>query len=199
MSLLLTRWNFILFLILVLFTFLSKDYIVNSQLEIEEDHGEIVQVLSEQNMLSQRIAKLALLIQNDLDYDTIANSRPDSLARHIPRWVANHEWLIRNNRKHTDDDSVAVRVSRLLNQATPYVREISSAGQLVLDYRLTDRAIFDKAVSIIDRKELPYHYFIDRSIKLYTQQMEAEYKFLNNFQYALTILAILILFAGFFF
>jgi len=196
---LLTRWNFILFFILVFFTFLLKDYFINSQREIDEDHGEIVRVLSEQNMLSQRITKLALLIQNDLDYDTVANSRPDSLARLVPRWVANHEWLLKNNRKHTADDSVAVRVSRLINQATPYVREISSAGQRVLDYRLTDRVIFDKAVSIIDRKELPYHDLIDRSIKLYTGQMEAEYTFLNSFQYALTVLAMLFLSAGFFF
>ena len=157
MSLLLTRWNFIFFFMLVFFTFLLKDYFINSQREMDEDHGEIVQVLSEQNMLSQRITKLALLIQNDLDYDTVASSRPDSLARLVPRWVTNHEWLIKNNRKHTADDSVAVRVTRLINQATPYVREISSAGQRVLDYRLSDRAIFDKAVSVIDRKELPYH------------------------------------------
>jgi len=194
---LLKRKNFIYLFVVVILSFGLKDYIVNSLISIDEDHKEILKVLAEQNMLSQRITKLALLIQNDLEKDTVANSRPDSLARHIPRWQANHEWLVHNNIKHTDDDYTAEQVSFYINECTRYVEVMSSAGMQLLAARGKSREIVDRSVSIIDRYELPYHDLIERSIQLYNKQMAEEYRFLTRLQYFLSAMAILVLVIGF--
>jgi len=198
-NLLVQRKNFALLLIIVILTFGIKDYIINSLISIDEDHKDIVNVLSEQNMLSQRITKLALLIQNDLDQDTIARSRLDSLEKLLPRWRKNHEWLRVNNVKHTEDDYIAEEVSMLISKMDTLVKIISRSGFEILEYRLVDRKRFDRAVKIIDREELPYHALVDRSLQLYRSQIENEFKFLKNLQFGLSIIAILTLVIGFIF
>ena len=75
-------------------------------------------------MLSQRITKLALLIQNDIEADTIANTRPDSLKIHLTRWKTNHVWLLQSNIKHGLNDITANRVDSLLRLASPLVDTI---------------------------------------------------------------------------
>ncbi len=80
------RTNYLLLLILVLIAMGAKDQISYYFLKIDSENEKILNVLAEQNVLSQRITKLSLLIQNDLEFDTIANSRPDSLGRLLPRW-----------------------------------------------------------------------------------------------------------------
>jgi len=193
----LKRKNFIYLFIVVVLAFSSKDYIINSLINVDEDHKDIVRVLAEQNMLSQRITKLALLIQNDLDKDTVANSRPDSLARLIPRWKSNHQWLRIHNIKHGEDDRIAELVTEYIEQSAQYVETISSAGMEILEFRKKDRRRVDQAVARIDRYELPYHALVDRSIKLYKSQMDLEHHFLTRLQYILTFVAIGVLVTGF--
>ncbi|MFM8347950.1 MAG: PAS domain S-box protein, partial [Bacteroidota bacterium] len=194
---LLKRKNFIYLFIVVVLAFGSKDYIINSLINIDEDHKEIVRVLAEQNMLSQRITKLGLLIQNDFEKDTIANSRPDSLAKLIPRWVGNHQWLLKHNIKHGEDDIIAEIVTSQIIEATKYVEIISKAGMEVLKYRKSDRVKLDKAVWQIDYHELPYHALVEKSLNMYKAQMLEEHRFLTKLQYALSVIAILVLVGGF--
>ena len=194
---LLKRKNFIYLFIVVVLAFGSKDLIINSLINIDEDHKEIVRVLAEQNMLSQRITKLGLLIQNDFEKDTIANSRPDSLLRLIPRWVSNHQWLLKHNIKHGEDDIIAAKVTEQIIEASKYVDIISAAGMDVLRYRRADKNKLDKAVGRIDYYELPYHALVEKSLNLYKAQMLEEHDFLTNLQYVLSVIAILVLVAGF--
>ena len=144
----------------------AKDQISYYFLKIDYENEKILNVLAEQNMLSQRITKLSLLIQNDLEFDTLANSRPDSLGRLLPRWKSNHVWLLEHNVKHGASDFTAEQTDSLLRLANPLLEQIYRAGIELLQSRKNADSVSLK-VKIIDRHELPYHKVTEQSIRLY--------------------------------
>ena len=159
------RTNYLLLLILVLIAMGAKDQISYYFLKTDSENEKILNVLEEQNMLSQRITKLSLLIQNDLEFDTIANSRPDSLGRLLPRWKSNHFWLLENNVKHSASDFTAEKTDSLLRLANPLLEQIYRAGIELLQSRKNADSVSLK-VKIIDRHELPYHKVDRKSTRL---------------------------------
>ena len=191
------RINYLLLLIVVIIAMGAKDQVSDYFLKIDSENEKILNVLAEQNMLSQRITKLSLLIQNDLEFDTIANSRPDSLARLLPRWKTNHEWLLEHNVKHGASDLTAEKTDSLLRLASPLVNFIYNAGIDLLEYRSSSDAV-DANVKIIDRYELPYHKVTDQSIRLYEMESTDRSKLLTRLQLILTIITILVMIAGFY-
>ncbi len=187
----------ILFVVIVIALFWAKDQVVGYFLKEHQENKAIETVLEKQNMLSQRITKLALLIQNDLQFDTTAQSRPDSLSRLLPRWHNNHLWLVKNNKKHGAGDITAKKVDSLLALCSPLVEQIYRAGNSILPP--TDKAKIDKAVKNIDRIELQYHYWNQQSINLYQHESELNFLFLREIELSLTIIATLaLLVAGYF-
>ena len=191
------RTNYLLLLIVVIIAMGAKDQVSDYFLKIDSENEKILNVLAEQNMLSQRITKLSLLIQNDLEFDTIANSRPDSLGRLLPRWKTNHEWLLEHNVKHGASDFTAEKTDSLLRLASPLVNFIYIAGMDLLAHR-ANSAIVDANVKIIDRYELPYHKVTDQSIRLYEMESIQRVNLLARLQLILTIVTILIMVAGFY-
>lgn len=186
----------ILFVVIVIALFWSKDQVVGYFLKEHHENKMVEVVLEKQNMLSQRITKLALLIQNDLQFDTIAPSRPDSLMKLLPRWYNNHQWLMKNNKKHGSGDITAIQVDSLLSLCNPLVEKMYAAGLSVLPP--TNRTKIDRAVKEIDRLELPYHAWNQQSINLYQQESIRNFKFLRDIELSLTILATLaLLLAGY--
>lgn len=185
-----------MFVVIVIALFWSKDQVVGYFLKEHHENKTVEVVLEKQNMLSQRITKLALLIQNDLQFDTIAPSRTDSLTKLLPRWYNNHQWLINNNKKHGSGDFTAIQVDSLLSLCNPLVEKMYAAGLSILPPN--NRAKIDKAVKEIDRLELQYHAWNQQSINLYQQEGIRNFKFLRDIELSLTILATFtILLAGY--
>jgi len=195
----LKRVNYAIFFFIIVFAFWTKDQVVNYFLNEHFENSQTIKILADQNMLSQRITKLALLIQNDIETDTIANSRPDSLAVHLPRWKRNHQWLITNNIKHGWNDPVADKMDSLMQLASPLVDTIYRAGSELLAHRKDKKEIVNKSVAIIDHFELPYHSLVEESIKLYETESRANFTFLTRLQLILSLIASALLISGFYF
>ncbi len=198
-SFFLKRKNYVIFFFIIIFAFWTKDQVINSFLKEDSENSQTLEILARQNMLSQRITKLALLIQNDIESDTIANSRPDSLKIHLTRWKTNHVWLLQSNIKHGLNDITANRVDSLLRLASPLVDTIYYAAAELLSNRQTNKAIVDKSVFIIDHFELPYHVLIEQSIKAYEEESKANFIFLKRLQFFLSLGASSLLILGFYF
>ncbi|NOS94522.1 MAG: PAS domain-containing protein [Cyclobacteriaceae bacterium] len=179
----------ILFVVIVIALFWSKDQVVRYFLKEHEENKTVEAVLEAQNMLSQHITKLALLIQNDIQFDTLATSRPDSLTKLLPRWFNNHRWLVKNNKKHGPSDFTAIQVDSLLALSTPLVDQMYSAGLSMLPP--LNKTKVGRAVKIIDRYELQYHHWTQQSVDLYQRESNSNFKFLRDIELVLTLLATL--------
>lgn len=191
------KYRYIAFTATMVLTIATNFAVIYFYEEKEEHNDRITRLLAEQNHLSQRITKLALLIQNDLQIDSMANSRPDSLTKLLPRWKRNHEHLIELHREFGGSVNAMKSVDSLLHGAAAHVAVIYDAGVNLLKKR--DSGSVSSAVRVIDRAELPYHALIKQAIVIHNLEFDKHKAFEITLNVVLTISGISILLSGFWF
>ena len=121
--------RYIFFIGSVILTIIVSQAIVQYALQRQNEDAQLINEAGRQRMLSQRISKLILYLNDDLiETDTIHVSRLDTLAKLIDTWQTMHDRLVLQNQQN--DKSKAIE--SLLRQNTPHLTSIVSATRNIL-------------------------------------------------------------------
>src|SRR5690349_20041459 len=92
------RKRYILFIVSVALTIIGQQAIVQDDLGLQNTDAQVLNVSGRQRMLSQRISKLALLLNYNIDQRRQSNIYSlDSLRKLTNEWEAMHNHLMESN------------------------------------------------------------------------------------------------------
>ena len=180
--------RYIFFIGSVILTIIVSQAIVQYALQRQNEDAQLINEAGRQRMLSQRISKLILYLNDDLiETDTIHVARLDTLAKLIDTWQTMHDRLVLQNQQH--DKSKAIE--SLLRQNTPHLTSIVSATRNIL--RDPGEQSVNTAVTEISKHELPFLSLMERTVNQYQLEAEQKLNYFKKIELALSILAIAIL------
>jgi PAS domain S-box-containing protein len=157
-------------------------------LQRQNEDAQLINTAGRQRMLSQRISKLILYLNDDLiETDTIRVARLDTLTKLINTWQSMHDRLILQNREHDESKTI----ESLLQQNTPHVSNIVSAARNIL-HNPGERSV-NAAVAEISQHELPFLLLMERTVNQYQREAEQKLNYFKKIELALSVLAIAIL------
>lgn len=172
----------------VVLTIIVSQAIVQYALQRQNEDALLINEAGRQRMLSQRISKLILYLNDDLiETDTIRAARLDTLAVLINTWQAMHHRLILQNQQHNKSKAIEL----LLRDNTPHLTGIVSAAQNIL--RDPGEKSVNAAVAEISQHELPFLLLMERTVNQYQQEAEQKLNYFKKIELALSVLAIAIL------
>lgn len=182
------KGRYIFFIGSVVLTIIVSQAIVQYALQRQNEDAQLINEAGRQRMLSQRISKLILYMNDDLiETDTIRVARLDTLTRLINTWQTMHDRLILQNQQH--DRSKAIE--SLLNENTPHVTSIVSAARSI--QRHPGKESVNAAVTEISQHELPFLLLMERTVNQYQREAEQKLNYFKKIELALSVLAIAIL------
>lgn len=182
------KGRYIFFIGSVIATIIALQAIIQYALQRQNEDAQLINEAGRQRMLSQRISKLILYLNDDLvETDTIKITRLDTLARLINTWQAMHDRLILQNRENDKSKTI----ESLLSQNTPHVAGIVSAVRNIL--RDPGEEAVNVAVAEISQHELPFLLLMERTVNQYQREAEQKLNYFKKIELALSMLAIAIL------
>jgi PAS domain S-box-containing protein len=180
--------RYIFFIGSVIATIIVSQAIVQYALQRQNEDAQLINEAGRQRMLSQRISKLILYLNDDLaKTDTIMVTRLDTLATLINVWQSMHKRLLLQNERH--DKSKAI--DSLLSYNTTHVAGIVSAVQNIL--RDPSGQSVNAAVTEISQHELPFLLLMEGTVNQYQREAEQKLNYFKKIELALAVLAIAIL------
>ncbi len=184
--------RYIFFIGSVILTIIVSQAIVQYALQRQNEDAQLINEAGRQRMLSQRISKLILYLNDDLiETDTIRGTRLDTLTKLINTWQVMHDRLILQNQQN--DKSKIIEL--LLNKNTPHVTSIVAAARNIL--RAPGAESVNAAVAEISKHELPFLLLMERTVNQYQREAEQKLNYFKKIELALSALAIAILVAEF--
>lgn len=180
--------RYIFFIGSVIATIIVSQAIVQYALQRQNEDAQLINEAGRQRMLSQRISKLILYLNDDLiETDTIKITRLDTLAKLLDTWQQMHDRLIRQNQEHNRSKAI----ESLLNQNIPHVAGIVSAVRNIL-HDPNEQSV-NAAVAEISQHELPFLLLMERTVNQYQREAEQKLDYFKKIELALSVLAIAIL------
>jgi PAS domain S-box-containing protein len=180
--------RYIFFIGSVILTIIVSQAIVQYALQRQNEDAQLINQAGRQRMLSQRISKLILYLNDDLaETDTIRVARLDTLTKLINTWQLMHDRLILQNRQN--DKSKAIE--SLLDQCTPHLANIVASARNIL--RNPKEESVNAAVTEISQHELPFLLLMERTVNQYQREAEQKLNYFKKIELALSALAIAIL------
>ncbi len=180
--------RYIFFIGSVIATIIVSQAIVQYALQRQNEDAQLINEAGRQRMLSQRISKLILYLNDDLiETDTIKITRLDTLAKLLDTWQQMHDRLISQNQEHNRSKAI----ESLLNQNIPHVAGIVSAVRNIL-HDPNEQSV-NAAVAEISQHELPFLLLMERTVNQYQREAEQKLDYFKKIELALSVLAIAIL------
>jgi two-component system sensor histidine kinase DegS len=112
------RLQYIIFIATVIITILSTQFIIQYDLNEQNEDAQLLNLSGRQRMLSQRISKLVLYIQQDLADGEASKSRLDTLEKLVNRWEKVHHSLKNGSNEFGISDRRTTHIDSLLNRLT---------------------------------------------------------------------------------
>ncbi|HEY0654788.1 MAG TPA: PAS domain S-box protein [Chryseosolibacter sp.] len=178
------RTQYLIFIVTVIVTIVSTQIIIQYDLNQQNEDAHILNLSGRQRMLSQRISKLVLYIQQDLGNGEDIRVRLDTLQTLVAHWENVHHTLKSGSNEFGIPDRRSERIDTLLTVITPPLEAMSSACKMLIAEPTRRNA--DAAAQVIEQNELSFLWNMERTVAAY--QDEAERK-LDNLKFIELLLA----------
>jgi PAS domain S-box-containing protein len=188
----------LLFLGTILLTILTSQFIIQYDLNKQNADAKLINLAGRQRMLSQRIAKLVLFIQDEyVKSPKVQDARLDTLRVLIDSWEAVHVQLSQASPNFGVTYNKSPKIDSLLKVITPPLNNMVGVCRQLL--QKPDSASIRRAVDVIAIDELTFLHNMDATVSTY--QMEAEEKLgeIKIVELALAATAFVILLLEFYF
>jgi PAS domain S-box-containing protein len=186
------KWRYVLFLGSITLSVFISQLIIHADLQKQNADAKLINLAGRQRMLSQRIAKLTLYIQDDLhNFGSARYNRIDTLKHIVSNWKITHEFLLKENSQNIKRASI----DELLTDISPIVLEIADACSDLIANPVTD--IANNTVKVVEGNELPFLMLMEKAVATYQREAEKKLAYLKRAEWVLAILTILIVILGF--
>ncbi len=166
---------------------LATQAVVQYDLGQQNEDAKLINIAGRQRMLSQRISKLVLYIENGIQFNGKPNPewhQVDSLEKIVNEWERVHNSLL--DRSKTGDNSAVI--DSLLRVNTSYLQPIVTACREVV--AKPDPPTVGAAVQTIANSEIRFLLTMDRTVNQYQHEAEQKLRTLKLIELLLAAIAL---------
>jgi PAS domain S-box-containing protein len=186
------RNQYLLFIVTIILTILSTQVIIQFDLNQQNEDAHLINLAGRQRMLSQRISKLVLYIQDDIkEVNQINLAHLDTLEKIVLHWQEVHFSLLRGSEKFKLSDQKSPSIDSLLTASTPLLTNIVNACKKLAQQ--PDSAMVNMVVKSISDNELKFLNTMEKTVNTYQQEAETKLNNLKKIELVLAIISIIIL------
>jgi PAS domain S-box-containing protein len=186
------RNQYVLFLTTIVITILSSQLLIQYDLNKQNEDAHLINIAGRQRTLGQRIAKLALYIDNEFSQQgNVSAARLDTMKVLVDTWETVQNSLRQGNAHFGLSDRRSPAIDSLLSKTTIHLVPIVNVCRELT--ASPSKSTSKNAIEVIALHELPFLWAMENTVKTY--QYEAEEK-LNQMKYieiALSLSALVIL------
>jgi PAS domain S-box-containing protein len=163
--------RYIIFIASIVIIILATQAVVQYDLDRQNEDARLINVAGRQRMLSQRISKLVLYIENGIE--AYGAPKPelhqaDTLKKLIVEWNGVHNMLLDRSKAGNNSEVI----DSLLTVNTGYLDSIISAARDVIDK--PDAVTTNAAVQRISQSEIYFLLTMERTVNQYQREAEAK-------------------------
>lgn len=176
-----------IFIATIVIIILATQAVVQYDLDQQNEDARLINVAGRQRMLSQRISKLTLYIENGVQLNGKPNPewhQLDSLKKIVNEWETIHHQLL--DRSNTGDNSPVI--DSLLNVNTTYLDPIVSVCRQVIE--TPDPPTLAAAIETIAKSEIYFLLTMDRTVNQYQREAEDKLRTLKIIELLLAAVAL---------
>lgn len=179
--------RYTIFIASIVIIILATQAVVQYDLGQQNEDARLLNMAGRQRTLSQRISKLALYIENSVEFRGAPNPewhQLDSLQKLVNEWERVH-YMLRDRSLIGDNSDV---IDSLLKVNTAYLEPIAKACRNVIEK--PDRATVAAAVDTIANKEIVFLLTMDRTVNQYQAEAETKLRTLKLIELLLAAVAL---------
>lgn len=186
------RKQYILFIGTVILTIVAGQIVIHYDLNQQNEDARLINIAGRQRMLSQRISKLALYIQQDFqEVGHLRGNRIDTLRYLTSHWQKIHLSLKRGSSEFGLSDRRTPQIDSLLSQIDIPLKVIVTAANSLVTNPTREQA--DSTVLEISRAEQLFLKLMEKTVQTYQFEAEQKLKDLKRIEFALAGVSIVIL------
>jgi PAS domain S-box-containing protein len=184
------RNQYVVFFCTITLTIIGTQYVIQRDLNLQNEDARLINISGRQRMLSQRIAKLVLYIQKDIRDGKVQQARLDTLKKQVSQWKKVHFGLLQGDKAFLVSDLKSPAIDSLLTHITPLLTAIADAALALA--ATPDVATASHTVAIIEQHELNFLSLMEETVATYQHEAEKKLKDLKMVALALAAAAIII-------
>ena len=192
------RKQYVIFIVTIVATIILNQAVIQYDLNKQNEDAKLINLAGRQRVLGQRIAKLTLYINNDLQRNgAIADGRLDTLKKLITHWETVHTSLLHGNSAFGLSDRRSPVIDSLLARTNVHLKPIVEMGHQLIG--TPDLETSTRAVDNISLHELPFLHTMEAVVNQYQREAEEKLYTIKLVELALAVLSLIILSAEFFY
>lgn len=181
------KWRYLIFLSTIFLIIVASQVIIQFDIRQQLDDAKHINESGRQRMLSQRISKLVLYLEQDFEtFGHATKSHLDSLNKYILQWQKVHYSLIQNEGRPNNP-----LIDSLLRENTVPLGNILDACLMILENPNEDNVNY--AIRVISNNELSFLLRMEKIVNAYQHESERKLKFLKRAEFTLAGIAIIVL------
>jgi PAS domain S-box-containing protein len=181
------KGRYSIFIASIVIIILTTQAVVQYDLGQQNEDAKLINVAGRQRMLSQRISKLTLYIENGIQSSGALNPQfhqIDTLKKIVNEWERVHYMLL--DRSKTGDNSIVI--DSLLRVNSKYLELIVKVCRDVI--KKPDAATVNAAVQTITGTEIYFLMTMDRTVNRYQHEAEEKLQTLKRIELLLAAVAL---------
>ncbi len=190
------KGRYTIFIASIVLVILATQAVVQYDLQQQNEDARLINIAGRQRMLSQRISKLILYIQNSVEQNGAINPewhQVDSLQKIVNEWEGVHRALL----ARSTDGANSPKIDSLLKANTNYLEPIVAVSREVI--KNPDRSTVKTAVDQITKSEIYFLLTMDRTVNQYQKEAEQKLSAIKQIELILAGVALVILLMEFVF
>ncbi|HEY0743703.1 MAG TPA: PAS domain S-box protein [Chryseosolibacter sp.] len=191
------RLQYLVFVVTVVLTIVCNQLIIQYDLNQQNQDAKLLNLSGRQRMLSQRISKLVLYIQQDQAQGTDFRQRLDTLQKLVTHWENVHNSLKSGSNEFGLPDRRSERIDSLLTKITPALTDMVMTCRALIANPTAETIA--NTVSVIEKNELFFLYNMERTVTAYQEEAEEKLNDLKAIEWLLAAISVAILMMEFVF
>lgn len=184
--------RYIIWIIVLTLLFVSRQAIIQYQINLGKDMSGIVNISGRQRMLSQKISKDILMIYISEDREELDYYRED-LKESIDLWEKSHYNLINGNKEEGLAERNSIIIMDRFQKIEPYFNNILKSAKRILNLSVTsyyDKEFILEETKIINKNEKVFLEKMDGIVSQYNLESENTMSLIETTELVLFILII---------
>lgn len=185
------KLRYFIFIFSVLLTIIVNQAIIQYDINLQNEDAQLINLAGRQRMLSQRIAKRVLYLQNEFERGASPkhiSANLDTIARLSEEFARVHEVLLKGSPEQGLKGINSPEINVLLAENTARVEAMAGACKAIVQN--PSKATVDSAMRVIEQHELSFLLTMEATVKTFVQESQNKIRHLKNVEWVLAALAI---------